>query len=672
MNACLDSHVDAAAAPLAPAEPLFAPVCAICTRDLTPLTPAARAEHANRCADSTLLGRDSLQPHVRPRSGATKPAQKQKKERKGDARVRRLLELLGLGRYAERFAQEEIDLVALRLLDDDDFAQLKIPDAARRRIAEAMHSVPILAQIQAEARREREGDREMGEEDEVVPTQQFPESRLGQTMRRREPLQGDESSDDDVYRPTQAPREAADAWEDGVTSSPFRNRDGIDESSHLPRGKKKSASPVALPKRNRPRSPFKQNATRSPLKESASRSPFSGSKDNAPLSPNLRFAKGANFNSSACAPESNSAAFSGEAPQGWTANGALSSASEHDGDSSDVSSLRNFERELHGTSQISLRTKLDRWRRKQIKREKQNHKREIEQERKRHKIEIEKIQARYEGMQKRVDASPDPAGNVQPLRKVSNEPVAAAVKDDLIDLTQHISSDDEDKIEKVVTPHAQRKFPNTQVNESIVISSARKNRTPSWFSDASLDIPQLKEPPKQATNRAEYFDRQPETGLFMSSDEEVMDLTCPESEQITMPIAMPEDENTRQSDAGVGGDRDIDKDGETLSKSGTERQSQAEDAPVESRLKKRPKKVATREEILAAIRTDTALYDDILFMHTVPFERVFESVKGSGVKVSKLALHDLLRKEGIAFKADPPKNGEPGKAYFRRLAVEYD
>lgn len=665
--------MDATSAPPAPSLSRYAPVCAICTRDLTALTPAARLEHANRCADSSLpLGGVSRRPRTRPRSGATGTP---RKEKNGDARVRRLLDLLGLARYADRFAQEEVDLVALRLLDDDDFAQLRIPDAARRRIAEAMHSVPILAQIQAEARSEREEDGEMedaGEDEVLLPTQKFPESKLGQTMRRRQPLLADESSDGEVYRPVPASTglESADVRKGGVTSSPSRGRDGIYESSPLHRGKEKFASPVALPKRNKPHSPFKRNATQSPMKRSASGSSFSGSKDNAPLSPNVRFADGANFNSIACAPESNSPALPGEAPQGWATNGALSSSSEHDGECSDVSSLRNFECEFHGASQISLRTKLDGWRRKQIRREKQKHKREIERERKRHKTEIEKIQARYKEMQKRVEAGPDPASNVQPLRE---EPVAAAASDDVIDLTAHISSGDEDKIEKVFTPHAQqKKFPNAQVKECIVISSTRKNRTPSWFSDASIDIPQLKESPKQATSREESVDRQPEAGLFMSSEEEVMDLTCPEGEPTTMPFAMPEDENTRQSSAGFGEDKDIDKDGEALSKSGTDRQSQAEDAPVESRLKKRPKKVATREEILTAIRDDTALYDDILFMHTVPFEKVFESVKSSGVKVSKLALNDVLRKEGIAFKAEPRQNGERGKAYFRRLALEYD
>lgn len=164
------------------------PLCGVCGRDLSRLTESARAEHANRCADSVLplpprrargTGQQQQQEEQpassrlsrrnnnnsrrrRDQGGATTTAataardgntansngESEEEEPKGDPRVEHLLSMLGLQRYVKRFVAEEIDLVALRLLNDDDLAALSIPEAARRRIADAMHSVPILAQLQ--------------------------------------------------------------------------------------------------------------------------------------------------------------------------------------------------------------------------------------------------------------------------------------------------------------------------------------------------------------------------------------------------------------------------------------------------------------------------------------------------------------------------------------------
>lgn len=163
------------------------PLCGVCGRDLSRLTETARAEHANRCADSVLplpprraRGTGQQQQEEQPASsrlsrrnnsnsrrrrdqgGGTATAttaardcnttnsngEPEEEEPKGDPRVEHLLSMLGLQRYVKRFVVEEIDLVALRLLNDDDLAALSIPEAARRRIADAMHSVPILAQLQ--------------------------------------------------------------------------------------------------------------------------------------------------------------------------------------------------------------------------------------------------------------------------------------------------------------------------------------------------------------------------------------------------------------------------------------------------------------------------------------------------------------------------------------------
>lgn len=169
INTCLDR----------PATPLN---CAVCKRDLSGLTIAAREEHANRCADTLL---PLVRPAVR-ESGARETtarasaAPAQTKAELGDERVGNLLRLLGLERYADRFAAEEIDMDALRLLKEEDLVSLRIPEAARRRIAEALHSVPILHELE---RRDEDVTNKKENEDGggvgVVPTQKFVKSRLG-------------------------------------------------------------------------------------------------------------------------------------------------------------------------------------------------------------------------------------------------------------------------------------------------------------------------------------------------------------------------------------------------------------------------------------------------------------------------------------------------------------
>lgn len=284
VNACLDAQE-------VPSDGGEKPSCAVCGRDLGPLTAAARIEHANRCADTLL----PLPPTDRPpsrrrrraaggnsnsgiRSGgngsggggngqqqALRPVQNEGEETTGeqteqkcDPRVEHLLKMLGLERYAPRFAREEIDLVALRLLTDDDLAALSIPDAARRRIADAMHSVPILAQLQrvkrhmrdiqasqridknklqplqerrrrsslgknrtalddgtafggAETRREGgdkeaegEGGNSLEEEGGPVATQKFAESRIGvHVLRAGNGVMGDATDEEEEYVPSQ-------------------------------------------------------------------------------------------------------------------------------------------------------------------------------------------------------------------------------------------------------------------------------------------------------------------------------------------------------------------------------------------------------------------------------------------------------------------------------------
>lgn len=224
------------------------PSCAVCSRDLSNLTEAARNDHVNRCVDSNLplpprtTRRTARRARQRPTaSGASNGLQTTRRQtgnvndcppqtETGDSRVNHLLEMLGLSRFSARFAREEVDLVALRLLSESDLAAMSIPESGRRRIADAMHSVEILAELQRKYRNEphkrsdvpntvnedssrgaeidAEQNVKANEEDEIfdaapVPTQQFARSRLQQRVEHRHskaPL-GD-ASDDEDYIPS--------------------------------------------------------------------------------------------------------------------------------------------------------------------------------------------------------------------------------------------------------------------------------------------------------------------------------------------------------------------------------------------------------------------------------------------------------------------------------------
>lgn len=248
VNACLDrqqSNDETASTPCTD-KPAETPQCGICNRDLGRLTEAARIEHANRCADSvlplppqrTVARRRRAAPNSNstsiPTTSATatissRNSAPSRDEPSSDPRVDHLLTMLGLQRYTKKFATEEIDLVALRLLSDDDLAALSIPEAARRRIAEAMHSVSVLAQLQSTAKEKtgvpapkahasaktNEADKDQdpntaygGEEEEdsyIPPTQRFPESRVAARLKPSKPsvlLDADIGIDEELYMPT--------------------------------------------------------------------------------------------------------------------------------------------------------------------------------------------------------------------------------------------------------------------------------------------------------------------------------------------------------------------------------------------------------------------------------------------------------------------------------------
>ncbi len=172
INACLDT-----AAKLVQDE---APPCAVCNRDLTSLTSAARQEHVNRCLDQT-----DPAPAAPPRRPVLVP---QLPELPADKALTDFLAALGLSRYVQRFAKEEIDLDALRLLSDEELVALKLPDAARRRIADALTNVDLLRTIAGEQLTQVENSTPMA-------TQKLPPSRVNGAKL----MVVDEDSDDDEF-----------------------------------------------------------------------------------------------------------------------------------------------------------------------------------------------------------------------------------------------------------------------------------------------------------------------------------------------------------------------------------------------------------------------------------------------------------------------------------------
>ena len=155
------------------------PLCAVCNRDLTSLTTAARQEHVNRCLDQT-----TQEPPRQPVLVPTRP------QLPVDPALKDFLAALGLSRYAERFAKEEIDLDALRLLTDEELVALKLPDVAKRHIADALTNVDLLRTIAGDKLTQVETTTGTPK-----ATQKLPPSRMKGTKQ----LAVDDESDDDEF-----------------------------------------------------------------------------------------------------------------------------------------------------------------------------------------------------------------------------------------------------------------------------------------------------------------------------------------------------------------------------------------------------------------------------------------------------------------------------------------
>eukprot|EP00177_Eucheuma_denticulatum_P000469 GFKZ01000825.1.p1 GENE.GFKZ01000825.1~~GFKZ01000825.1.p1 ORF type:complete len:758 (+),score=110.04 GFKZ01000825.1:36-2276(+) len=718
VNACLDARLSSSS----PRDP--PPICAICSRDLSALTPHARIEHANRCADSTLpLPPTTRRTRQTSRAAPSRAPPVRPQPPPPDPRVQRLLTMLGLERYVSRFAAEEIDLVALRLLNPNDFLHLRIPEAARRRIAEAMQSVHVLAHV--------EGDRPAPEpvphgpaqedphEGDPVLTQKFKSSKLGThaglesdsdledqfdfSMDRRAPACQTEAGADNENHELQMSEANAGA----VGAKPVKTLDisGDSESDGIELGVIVGGS--------------------------------------SPVDANL--ASGQRL-------EAEEEIINEDGAR-------VEIASHHqDEDESELSSLSDLERQAWRTSQITLELKLERWRRKQLSKERSKHRKEVSNERRRHKRELERIQQRYDGMCKRLCGLPSEAPERRPISRVSEEadsmssqhpssqsfadngavevapqvepavkktsqveknssqgslrlgraPLANGItpstKDDdaisverrrepcnppnfgldrsvTIDLTEDASENEENQTK---TPVGSRKlFPDPEVTETIVLSSTKPQekapRASGSSAQGSLDdrlwnilraacSDNSSQQSEAETRRAA---RAKQKSLFSSSDEEeVMDLTCADAGNAEVGASAA----LKLSAAAASKPTELEDERDSANPSApTEKEADTNAPPNQSRLKKKRKKV-TPADVIAAIRRDKSLYDDILMMESVPFARILNSVTSSGVKVAKKNLTTLLQKEGVSFKLDEPteKKKAAAASYFSRLNEHSD
>ncbi|PXF49088.1 hypothetical protein BWQ96_01226 [Gracilariopsis chorda] len=566
-----------------------APICGTCHRDLRAFTPAARQEHANRCADEQL----PLRPVKRkpPNSSAqfARPTVSSPPRQKCDEQLTDLLNLLGLQRYTQRFADEEIDLKALRLLTDEDFVRLRIPDPARRRIADALHAVPILDGLQPT------DEVEPTNEERIIPTQRFATSRLGAMLQRRKPLY--EEEDDDEYKPTQKPTGSQRHTPTGDSAPDRTSLMGTTKTYGISQAKLDTAA-------------------------------------------SLRKEKYSSLNL-----------------------GALSA-------SSDESEL-DFERDISLKSQISLEMKIENWRRRQLR-----------QEETRHTAVVQRIQNRYQEMVSQLEKEKENQTRpAEVLQKAEfNEQRTTAV----VDLTEETVRE---SVEET------RAAPDICINETVVISSAESDdnaktaraakRSNTYSdsdeeslrgmilkshigsaleSDSDLDVfkaPKLSAGWRPGTSRELSLRRQKERAA--SDEEDMIDLMrerSPQDKSGTNNSAL-----LREPSAGKRISRLSPKRACSDSDSNSE---EGQDAV--SRLKK--KRTGTGHEIIAtAIRKDRDLYDRILKVESVPYSGILNSVRQSGLNVSKKALTTFLHTEGIMYKGEAVSKGS--RDYLNKLNSDF-
>lgn len=211
LNECLDAQAAEPATSLGE----HAVLCSVCNQNLGPLTATARDVHVNRCLDKTLHVVATTRERVtsRARTGSLRltdslrtPSERGRAAAKRCGpeicvKMKKLLEMVGLERYEKRFVAQEVDIVALQLLEDGDWAELGLPDGARRRITDAAREAKLLEIDTTTSGPNMTGGVEDNREDgsgipksdddddsfdNLPATQRLRSSKLAATMARRE------------------------------------------------------------------------------------------------------------------------------------------------------------------------------------------------------------------------------------------------------------------------------------------------------------------------------------------------------------------------------------------------------------------------------------------------------------------------------------------------------
>lgn len=727
--------------------------CAVCSRDLSALTPAARNDHVNRCVDANMPFQRRPTRRTRRRARSPVPlegppshcnrGQSMPTTSEGDPRVNHLLRMLGLQRFTARFAQEEIDLVALRLLSEQDLAELSIPEAGRRRIADAMHSVEILAQLQRAYRGNppsfpssqhithkpstdlnNPGDIRENEfvGTPLVPTQRFTKSRLkhrthqvlsncasidddeyipsvhsqrkpertsikkkpdkivavtGENVAISGPLLCDESTEAYVERPKTTPSSAFcnhSSSRDGTGSAKLRDKprgciNSISENLSENEDEGKSS------KRLGRETLLDENVFNHSTKERPGQNVFATAKATMVHSPSPR----ATLNCS-------QGSFRSEI-------------------SSLASNLEDMDEALRSTSRISMNLKLKKWRDCQISREKLRHKRILR------RID----ESYYKALKRTADDSSTVAGLSG--RKVCDGSHHGGAKDskNMVNLTQDFHGRIDIVLKEKENAQKDEQHDGVYVIDQIgkgictissgtpmdggdprqedmcggyiTGSSARKERkslnslSPSVSSSSipPIDFEQVRQDADAILGRDGAEDLGcSDISLKLDNDSsgEILDLLNDTGNVSDTDSCLQNGEHVGQFNGASNSGSEsevldlvgVDDDGLNEFGSPLKDMEDVDEAEggTQSRLKKQPRgRKATNENISSAIRADGELYDCILQMHSVPFQRIWDSIKQANLRASKNALQKFLLSEGVMFHNG--SSSRPGGQRFLRL-----
>ncbi len=675
------------------------PECAVCGKDLSPLTKAAQNEHANRCADSLLPKKTEPQraaprAPVRPRNGLGPLPQRSTPGL--DPKVKSLLDALGLARYGPKFASEEIDLDAMRLLTDSDLSALRIPDAARRRIAEAMHSVALLNRIAGDPNSD---ERDSSSESENIPaplTQQFQESRIANGVRRRDTnlvnLDSDDDDDDVLYGiyGTATIGSASDRTDKNELPD-------VSAEKNIPIGEEEVS-------RDRSKTVLGNNSCKDNSVENNGEVLSAGEcgDGNSNLNESVQL----------CSPPIE------HIPNG---SGLFPVSRDYSSPSHCGSSETN--RTMPEDSPRTM-SELEEWRAEANREELQRHKRKLDA-----------IDEKYRRLKRKLEATPAKHMENVAAKKsrqvvshspidltLDDTPVKANVQPPVLTLTEKTPPSDGTAEHATEAEDRLRKFQSQIIEDSSSSGSSSDNDfNTTLFSNRVANVlnqrlgASCRNACKDVATHALFENEkllenqnsnkvspvlQEETS---QSCDEVMDLTQVRPEQDAIEnryVPNMDDCNTRESCSGVPFCGDVISAPLSLAAGSAGRAStapvstasactarppvSASTAPnvsavtqtnigrtraKKSRLRK-PKKV-TASDLRCAIRADPKLLDDMLLMKSVELDRVMASVKSFGLKVSHKALVEFMFAEGLPFKEAPEVNkNEKSKQYFVSLCTE--